>query len=227
MASMAIGAHRLPRPDAILFDLDGTLVDTVELRIEAWARTFAEEGIAADRGHLATLIGVDGRRLVREVGAIAGIAVDDARCEAIDKRSGEIFAGLNHTPRALPGVRELVDAIEREGIAWAIATSSRRAQAKPSVDALGLPHEPTLVDGSHVKHAKPEPDLLLLCAKELGVEPTRCWYVGDATWDIAAAIAAGMIPIGVTAGSAAPREVLKGAGAALVIESLNRLIAEL
>jgi phosphoglycolate phosphatase len=221
---MTTEPHRLPRPDAILFDLDGTLVDTVELRIEAWARTFAEAGIAADRAHLATLIGVDGRRLVREVGAMAGVKVDDARCEAIDKRSGETFAKLNHTPRALPGARELVDAIEREGIAWAIATSSRRAQAKPSVDALGLPHEPTLVDGSHVKHAKPEPDLLLLGAKELGVEPTRCWYVGDATWDIAAAIAAGMIPIGVTAGSATSAEVLRGAGAALVVASLDRLI---
>lgn len=227
MARMAIESHRLPRPDAILFDLDGTLVDTVELRIEAWARTFAEAGIGADRGHLATLIGVDGRRLVREVGAMAGVTVDDARCEAIDERSGEIFAGLNHAPRALPGVRELVEAVEGEGIAWAIATSSRRAQAKPSVDALGLPHEPTLVDGSHVKHAKPEPDLLLLGAKQLGVEPTRCWYVGDATWDIAAAIAAGMIPIGVTAGSAASSAVLQGAGAALVVESLERLIEEL
>jgi len=62
----------LPRPDAVLFDLDGTLVDTVERRIEAWARTFVEAGIPADREHLATLIGVDGRRLVREVGAMAG-----------------------------------------------------------------------------------------------------------------------------------------------------------
>ena len=72
----------LPRPDAILFDLDGTLVDTVERRIEAWARTFAEARIDADREHLATLIGVDGKRLAREVAALAGKDIDDDRAEA-------------------------------------------------------------------------------------------------------------------------------------------------
>ena len=213
----------LPRPEAILFDLDGTLVDTVQRRIEAWARTFAEARIDADREHLATLIGVDGKRLAREVASLAGKDIDDDRAEAIDKRCGEVFAELNHHPQALPGVRELVAAIERAGIAWAIATSSRREQAQPSVEALGLDHEPTLVDGSHVEHAKPEPDLLLLGAKELGVAPTRCWYVGDATWDIAAAIAAGMVPIGVIAGAAVSADVLHGAGAALVVATLAEL----
>jgi HAD superfamily hydrolase (TIGR01509 family) len=217
----------LARPDAVLFDLDGTLVDTVEVRIEAWARVFAEEGIPADRGHLATLIGVDGRRLAREVGAMAGITVDEDRSEAIDKRCGEIYEGLNTDPRPLPGVRELVDAIDNAGIAWAIATSSRREQVKTSVEALGLDAEPTIVDGSHVEHAKPEPDLLLLGAKELDVDPTRCWYVGDSTWDIAAAIAAGMIPIGVTAGAAVSAEVLAGAGAAAVVGELGALTARL
>jgi len=224
---MSSETRPLPRPDAVLFDLDGTLVDTVERRIEAWARTFVEAGIPADREHLATLIGVDGRRLVREVGAMAGRSIDAERAEAIDKRCGEVFAELNQDPQALPGVHELVVAIERAGIKWAIATSSRREQAKPSVAALALDWEPKLVDGSHVKHAKPEPDLLLLGAKELGVEPARCWYVGDATWDIAAAIAAGMIPIGVTAGSAASSEVLRGAGAALVVGSLVELVDRL
>jgi len=186
-----------------------------------------EAGIPADRERLATLIGVDGRRLVREVGAMAGRSIDAERAEAIDKRCGEVFAELNQDPQALPGVHELVEAIERAGIKWAIATSSRREQAKPSVAALDLDREPKLVDGSHVKHAKHEPDLLLLGAKELGVEPARCWYVGDATWDIAAAIAAGMIPIGVTAGSAASSEVLRGAGAALVVGSLAELVDRL
>jgi len=209
----------------VLFDLDGTLVDTVPLRIEAWARTFDEARIPADRDHLATLIGVDGRRLVREIGATAGITIDADRAEAIDKRCGEIFASINTDPRPLPGVRELVGAIESAGIAWAIATSSRREQVGPSVAALELGHEPTIVDGSHVEHAKPEPDLLLLGAKELDVDPTRCWYVGDATWDIAAAIAAGMVPIGVTAGAAVSGDVLRGAGAAIVVATLAELVA--
>ena len=213
----------LPRPEAVLFDLDGTLIDTVERRIEAWAQVFVEVGLPVDRGWLGTLIGVDGKRLVREVGARAGETLDDDRCEAIDKRCGELYEALNRDPRPLPGVGELVAALEGAGVAWAIATSSRREQVMTSVRALGLARAPEIVDGSHVKHAKPEPDLLLLGAKRLGVDPTRCWYVGDSTWDMAAAIAAGMVPIGVTAGSAVDAGVLRGAGAALVVASLDDL----
>jgi HAD superfamily hydrolase (TIGR01509 family) len=214
----------LPRPGAVLFDLDGTLVDTVKDRIQAWARVFDEFGIPVDRYRLGPLIGVDGKRLTREIAAIAGMTLDNDRTEAIDKRCGEIYETLNRDPRPLPGVRALVTAMAARGIPWAIATSSRREQVGASVDALGLEHEPTIVDGSHVKHAKPEPDLLLLGARKLKVDPTRCWYVGDSTWDIAAAVAAGMIPIGVTAGSAVTAAVLEGAGAALVVATLEALV---
>ena len=85
------------------------------------------------------------------------------------------------------------------------------------MEALGLSREPSIVDGSHVEHAKPEPDLLLLAAQRLEVDPGRCWYVGDSTWDMVAAVAAGMIAIGVTAGSAVDAQVLKGAGAVLFL----------
>lgn len=214
---------RLPKPGAVLFDLDGTLVDTVQTRIEAWARVFEEIGLPADRGHLATLIGVDGKRLVREVAALAGRTVEPGEAERIDQRCGEIYETLNTNPRPLPGVRELVEAMGERGIAWAIATSSLAGQVKGSVAALELPGQPTIVDGTHVEHAKPEPDLLLLGAKQLGIAPARCWYVGDSTWDIAGAIAAGMIPIGVTAGSAVDATILRGAGAALVVETLLEL----
>jgi HAD superfamily hydrolase (TIGR01509 family) len=216
--------HALPRPEAVLFDLDGTLVDTVERRIEAWAGTFAEAGLPVERAVLGPLIGIDGRRLAREVAARSGVALDDARAEAIDKRCGELYEALNVDPRPLPGVRAVIAAIEGQGIAWAIATSSRREQVGTNVKALGLATEPRIVDGSHVEHAKPEPDLLLLAARELNVDPARCWYVGDSTWDIAAAIAAGMVPIGVTVGSAVSAEVLHGAGAALVVETLVDLV---
>jgi HAD superfamily hydrolase (TIGR01509 family) len=123
----------------------------------------------------------------------------------------------------LPGVREIVEAIEAAGIRWAIATSSRREQVATSIEALGLPSEPTIVDGSHVEHAKPEPDLLLLAAREVGVEPARCWYVGDSTWDMVSAVAAGMIPVGVTAGSAVDDAALRASGAQLVVETLDDL----
>ena len=92
-----------------------------------------------------------------------------------------------------------------------------------SVAALELGHEPEIVDGGHVKHAKPAPDLLLLAAERLGMPAGRCWAVGDATWDMRAAVAAGMTAIGVMAGSAVTREALDEAGASLVVATLGEL----
>jgi HAD superfamily hydrolase (TIGR01509 family) len=210
----------LPLPDAVLFDLDGTLVDTVETRIAAWLEALEEAGLPTTHERLAPLIGVDGKRLAREIAALAGATLDEDRAEAVDKRSGEIYEHLNRSPAPLPGVRELVAAVERRGLPWAIATSSRKDQVTASVAALGLTAEPRIVDASQVEHAKPEPDLLLLAAREVGVEPARCWYVGDSTWDMVAAVASGMIPIGVTAGAAVDAAALRGAGAAAVAGSL-------
>ena len=217
----------LPLPKAVLFDLDGTLVDTVETRIEAWLVALEDAGLPATRERLAPLIGVDGKRLAREIAALAGTSLDEDRAEAIDKRSGEIYERLNQSPAPLPGVRELVAAIEGRRLPWAIATSSRKDQVATSVAALGLASEPTIVDASHVQHAKPEPDLLLLAAETVEVEPASCWYIGDATWDMVAAVAAGMIPIGVTAGAAVDDAALRGAGAAAVVESLLELAGSL
>jgi phosphoglycolate phosphatase-like HAD superfamily hydrolase len=213
----------LPQPEAVIFDLDGTLVDTVEARIEAWLRTFDEIGVPATREELMPLIGVDGKRLAREVSALAGQPIDDDRAEVIDKRSGEIYEELNRSPRALPGVRRLFDVIEGRGLKCAIATSSRKEQVKTSVDALGLGKEPTIVDASHVEHAKPEPDLLLRAADELGIDPSTAWYVGDSTWDMVASVAAAMIPIGVTAGAVVSRQALEGAGGAVVVDTLDEI----
>jgi HAD superfamily hydrolase (TIGR01509 family) len=210
------------RPEAVIFDLDGTLVDTVERRIKAWLQAFREAGIPATRDAVSPLIGADGKALARRIGQQSGDTLDDHQLEAIDRRSGEIYQALNVDPRPLPGARDLAQALDRAGVAWAIGTSSRREQVRASVDALRLPHEPTVVDGSHVKHAKPEPDLLLLAAKQLKVEPKETWYVGDSTFDMEAAAAAGMYPIGITTGSA-DGDALRRAGAAEVLPSLVEL----
>jgi HAD superfamily hydrolase (TIGR01509 family) len=220
---MAPTLARLPLPRAVLFDLDGTLVDSVEIRISAWEQTLAAAGLATDRATLAPLIGLDGKRLAREIAALAGAPIDDARSEEIDRASGETYERLNTAPRPLPGIGPLIAELERRGITWAIATSSRQEQVATSVDALGLAREPTIVDASHVKHAKPEPDLLLLAAEQLGVDPAACWYVGDSTWDMVSAVAAGMLAIGVTAGSAVDTATLAGAGAAAVVDTLDDL----
>jgi HAD superfamily hydrolase (TIGR01509 family) len=214
---------RLPLPAAVLFDLDGTLVDTVATRISSWVEALEEAGFPTSRERLAPLIGVDGKRLAREIAALAGEVLTEKRAEEIDRRCGEIYERLNIDPRPVPAVRELIDAIEARGIPWAIATSSRKAQVATSVASLGLDREPVIVDASHVKHAKPEPDLLLLAATQVKAEPARCWYIGDATWDMVAAVAAGMIPIGVTAGAAVDEGALRGAGAAAVVWNLHDL----
>ena len=214
----------LPAPRAVLFDLDGTLVDTVETRIEAWLEALQAAGFPTTRERLAPLIGVDGRRLAREVAALAGIALDDETADQIDKDSGERYERLNQSPWPLPGVRELVETLDAREIDWAIATSSRKEQVATSVAAIGLMKEPRIVDASHVEHAKPEPDLLLEAAGQLGVEPAHCWYIGDATWDMVAAVAAGMIPIGVMAGSGVDEAALHGAGAAAVVGDLSELV---
>ena len=215
-------ADALPRPDAIVFDLDGTLVDSVQTRIDAWTAALDQSGFPTTRDQLAPMIGLDGRRLASEIAALAGRPIDEPRSEEIDKLSGEIYERLNR-PRPLPGVAEVVAAIKAAGIDWAIATSSRKDQVKTSVDALGLDDEPAIIDASHVKNAKPEPDLLLFAAKELDVEPARCWYVGDSTWDMVSAVAAGMVAIGVEAGSAVGAAALKFAGAAVVVATLGEL----
>jgi HAD superfamily hydrolase (TIGR01509 family) len=211
------------KPDALIFDLDGTLVDTVETRIAAWLRTFEEERIPADGVQLAKLIGSDGRRVARVVAEAAGIPIDADRAEEIDRRAGEIYSELNTDPRPLPGAIDLLRALHERAIPWAVATSSRREQVGVSIEALNLPTPPTIVDGSQVEHAKPAPDLLLAAARELRVDPSRCWYVGDAIWDMLAARAAGMPGVGVASGSATAEE-LKDAGAQFTIDSLIDLI---
>jgi HAD superfamily hydrolase (TIGR01509 family) len=178
-------------------------------------QVFAEVGIPADREHVARLIGADGRRLAREVADVGKRRINDGRAEAIDKRSGEIFNEINTTPRPIAGARQLLLALSRTSLPWGIATSSRPEQVRASVDALKLPKDPRIIDGSHVEHAKPAPDLLLLSAAKLKVATDRCWYVGDSTWDMLAARAAGMIGIGVPYGAVAGSDLIT-AGAKVV-----------
>jgi HAD superfamily hydrolase (TIGR01509 family) len=216
----------LPDPRALLFDLDGTLVDTVPLRISTWLATFREVGISADPDQVAGLIGSDGRALARTIADAAGRALSDEEAERLDHRAGELHEAANVDPRALPGARDLLLSLTGSPIRWAIATSSRRAQVRTSVAALHLPRRPTIVDGSHVALAKPAPDLLLLTARRLHVAPAACWYVGDARWDMLAAVAAGMVPVGVTSG-AVDAAVLRASGAAVVVPDLTPIAADL
>jgi len=213
----------LPRPGAVVCDLDGTLVDTVPTRIRAWRRTFAEFGIPADRDHVSSLIGSDGKWLAEQVAARGDRTLSAEAAEAIDRRAGEIYGELNTEPRVLPGALAFVDALRSAGIPWAIATSSRPEQVSQSVAALGLPEQPVIVDGMQVSRAKPAPDLLLAAAEALGTRPEACWCVGDSRWDVRAATAAHMTPVGVATGSATRDELLAD-GAQVVVDRLDKLV---
>lgn len=213
--------HLEQPPDAVIFDLDGTLVDTVPARIAGWRETLDAERIPVGEGQLEPMIGMDGRRLAHEVAGAAGQPLDEERAEEIDRAAGVRFDLHNRHPRPLPGVSAAIERLDRAGIRWAIATSSRAEQVEASLAALSLAYRPRVVDGSRVEHAKPAPDLLLLAARELAVSPGRAWYVGDSTWDMRAAVAAGMTPIGVIAGAAVSATDLREAGAAVVLATLD------
>jgi phosphoglycolate phosphatase-like HAD superfamily hydrolase len=212
-----------PVPRAVVCDLDGTLVDTVPTRITAWLRTFAEFAVPADREHVAFLIGSDGKWLAERVAERAGRALVPDEAEAVDRRAGAIYGDLNVDPQPLPGVGAFLDAVAAAGLPWAVATSSRPEQVRASVAALRRPTEPLVVDGHAVARAKPEPDLLLAAAKQLATPPNECWCVGDSRWDMLAAVAAGMTPVGVTTGSANAEE-LQTAGAIRIVDRLDELV---
>lgn len=216
----------LPDPEAVIFDLDGTLVDTVGARIEAWLAAFAEADLPAEPSQVAGLIGADGKRVAREVAEARGESLSEDEAEALDRRAGELYDETNVDPHPLPGARELIDALRRSSLRWAIATSSRADQVAVSLRALGLDGQGHVADGSQVRHAKPAPDLLLHAARQLDVPSVRCWYVGDATWDMSAARAAQMVPVGVPTG-AVSAATLGEAGALVIVETLSELSSEL
>ena len=210
----------LATPDAILFDLDGTLVDTVSIRVESWLEVFATFGIHVDRDFLAPLIGTDGKLLARIGANHVGVALGPGGDAEIERLAGERFADLNQAPRPLLGAAATLAHLDAVGIPWAIATSSRPEEAVASVGALGLSHPPLVIDGSDVEHAKPAPDLLLKGAHHLQVDTDHAWYVGDSRWDMQAAVAAGMTAIGIASGATSEAD-LAAEGAALTFPHLG------
>ena len=213
-------------PTAFLFDLDGTLVDTVGIRVQSWKDTFPRFGIQPDPAFLPPLMGSDGRLLARMVAEHSGVPLAQGVDEDIDRMAGERFSELNRHPRPLRGANEILGWLDASGLPWAIATSSRPEEALASVSALGLPRPPLVVDGGDVEHAKPAPDLLLKAAGRLGTAPRGMWYVGDSRWDMLAAVAADMAAIGVATGATSPGDLV-AAGAAVTFDDLEELLAYL
>ena len=194
---------------ALIFDLDGTLVDTVYAHVFAWQRALAEEGMPIDGWRIHRRIGMSGGLFTRAVAREVGRELSREETEAIQARHGRVFQELLPDRRPLPGAVELLaDLRRRRGIVHGIATSGRRPEIDLSLDALGVADETVVIDRGDVARAKPEPDLFLACAAALGVAPEDCYVVGDAVWDLLAARRARMLSIGLLSGGYGADELM-------------------
>jgi len=185
---------------ALIFDLDGTLVDTVYAHVFAWQRALSESGMAIDGWRIHRRIGMSGGLFTRAVGREIGRELTPKEAQAIQRRHGELFLELLTERRPLPGAVELLQFLRKTGIPHGIATSGRRPDIDRSLAALGVGPELVVIERGDVPRAKPEPDLFLACQKKLGVLPEECYVVGDAVWDLLAARRAGMLSVGLLSG---------------------------
>ena len=211
---------------ALIFDLDGTLVDTVYAHVFAWQRALAEEGMPIDGWRVHRRIGMSGGLFARAVAREVGRELSPDEVEELQARHGAIFEELLPERRPLPGARELLATLRERAIVHGIATSGRRPEIDRSLDVLGVGDETVVIDRGHVRRAKPEPDLFLACQEALGVEPEACYVVGDAVWDLLAARRARMLSVGLLSGGDGADELL-AAGAFRVYDDAAELRASL
>jgi HAD superfamily hydrolase (TIGR01549 family) len=211
---------------ALIFDLDGTLIDTVYAHVFAWQRALAERGLAIDGWRIHRRIGMSGglftRAVAREIGR--GLGEDEAR--ELQRRHGELFRELLPERHPLPGAVELLAGLRDSGVVHGIATSGRRPEIDASLAALGVDDGLVVVERGDVARAKPEPDHFVECARRLRASAEDCFVVGDAVWDLLAARRARMLSIGLLSGGYGEDE-LTSAGAFRVYRDAAELRASL
>jgi HAD superfamily hydrolase (TIGR01509 family) len=211
---------------ALIFDLDGTLVDTVYAHVFAWQRALDEVGMPVDGWKIHRRIGMSGGLFARAVAREVGRPLSDDEVEEIQRRHGQLYRELLPGRRPLPGAAELLRELRDAGVTHGIATSGRRPEIDASLEALGIVPETVVVARGDVARAKPEPDLFLACAERLGVSPDQCYVVGDAVWDLLAARRARMLSVGLLSGGYGEDE-LQAAGAFRVYRDADELRASL
>jgi HAD superfamily hydrolase (TIGR01509 family) len=211
---------------ALIFDLDGTLIDTVYAHIFAWQEALVEAGMAIEGWRIHRKIGMSGGLFTRAIARELGRDLTQEEEQALQHRHGEIFRELLPERRPLPGAVELIEFLYSNQIRFGIATSGRRPEINGSLDVLGIREETVIVERGSVARAKPEPDLFLACQQRLGVGVGDCYVVGDAVWDLLAARRAGMLSIGLLSGGYGEDE-LSRAGAFRVYRDAAELYRSL
>lgn len=205
---------------AILFDVDGTLVDSVYAHVLAWDEVLHERGFDVPLWRIHRAVGMGGDRLVpwllgHREGAAKEMATEEE--EAFLARAGRL--------RPTVGSRQLIEDLEARDVPFILASSSTGRVSEALLTALGLPDLP-IVTGDDVSTTKPSPDLLMTAASKIGADPAAATLVGDTPWDVEAAGRLGMRTMALRCGGF-PDEVLLAAGAYAVVDDPGALMGRL
>jgi HAD superfamily hydrolase (TIGR01509 family) len=198
---------------AFLFDLDGTLVDSVYQHVLAWHEALRAERIELSIWRIHRKIGMSGglfaNQLLRELDRDVGPEL----IERLRELHADAYRRLADGVVPLPGARELLEHLTEAGVPWAIATSGRIATAAPNLFALGVdPATDIVVTRDQVRFAKPDPDLFVEAARRLDVPIESAIVVGDSIWDMLAAARCRALGVGLLSGGYGQDE-LERAGA--------------
>jgi HAD superfamily hydrolase (TIGR01509 family) len=215
-----------PGRTAFLFDLDGTLVDSVYQHVLAWREAMAGVGIELAVWTIHRRIGMSGGLMANAILRETGHEVTTEEASRLLRLHAEAYARLAKQVRPLPGARDLLAHLTQAGVPWAIATSGRIESARPTLDALGVPPGVPIVTRDQVEHAKPDPDLFLAAAERLGVPIGDSVVVGDSVWDLLAARRARALGVGLLSGGYGLDE-LERAGAYRVYQDPADLLRHL
>ena len=210
-----------------LFDLDGTLVDSVYEHVLAWKQALDAEGLELSVWRIHRKIGMSGGLFTNQLARETGVALDEARLQRLSAAHAEAYRGMAKSIRPLPGARELLAYLTQQSIPWAIATSGRMETAGVNLAALGVdPETSPVVTRDKVKYAKPDPDLFLAAAERLGAPIETAVVVGDSIWDMLAAARCRALGVGLLCGGYGAHE-LQQASALRVYEDPADLLAHI
>lgn len=209
---------------AFLFDLDGTLIDSVYQHVLAWHEALEAEGIALSIWRIHRKIGMSGGLFTNMLLRETGLDITDERVERLRRRHAAAYNRMAPQIRPLPGAAELLDWLGASNVPWTIATSGRMEVAATPLATLGIDAETVpVVTRDQVRFAKPDPDLFLTAAQRLDVPIGSAVVVGDSIWDVLAARRAGALPVGLLSGGYG-RDELERAGAFRVYEDPAHLL---